>query len=238
MEEGGSEAGSTRAVAAAAGITAPALYRMFDDKDGLLTELAAYGFEMYLAEKREALALTPDDPVADLYRGWGPARRLRSAARAAPPGSGRGPRPAGDTAGPGGRRRAPSGSGGAGDSRHPRRDDRCHAGTDRRRTLGAGPDRFGTAAGHRPRLDHYGPARLIRVGPGLARTRPPRRAGNRARHQARSRGLRGALARHRDGAAPRMAPATGRLSRATCSAGSGRAVMDAHPETHTPCTRA
>ncbi|MFZ4176357.1 hypothetical protein ACPCUF_34800 [Streptomyces griseoincarnatus] len=34
------------------------------------TELAAYGFEMYLAEKREALALAPDDPVADLYRGW------------------------------------------------------------------------------------------------------------------------------------------------------------------------
>ncbi|MFF0163613.1 TetR/AcrR family transcriptional regulator [Streptomyces sp. NPDC005263] len=70
LEEGGSEAVSTRAVAAAAGVTAPALYRMFDDKDGLLAELAAYGFEMYLAEKREALALTPDDPVADLYRGW------------------------------------------------------------------------------------------------------------------------------------------------------------------------
>ncbi|AEW98420.1 transcriptional regulator, TetR family (plasmid) [Streptantibioticus cattleyicolor NRRL 8057 = DSM 46488] len=70
LEEGGSEAVSTRAVAAAAGITAPALYRMFDDKDGLLAELAAYGFERYLAEKREALALTPDDPVADLYRGW------------------------------------------------------------------------------------------------------------------------------------------------------------------------
>lgn len=70
LEVGGREAISTRAVAAAAGITAPALYRMFDDKDGLLAELAAYGFEMYLAEKREALALTPDDPVADLYRGW------------------------------------------------------------------------------------------------------------------------------------------------------------------------
>ncbi|MCX5384189.1 TetR/AcrR family transcriptional regulator [Streptomyces sp. NBC_00083] len=70
LEEGGSEAVSTRAVAAAAGVTAPALYRMFGDKDGLLTELAAYGFEMYLTEKREALALTPDDPVADLYRGW------------------------------------------------------------------------------------------------------------------------------------------------------------------------
>ena len=70
LEEGGSEAVSTRAVAAAAGITAPALYRIFDDKDGLLAELAAYGFELYLAEKREALAQTPDDPVADLYRGW------------------------------------------------------------------------------------------------------------------------------------------------------------------------
>lgn len=70
LEEGGSEAVSTRAVAAAAGVTAPTLYRMFGDKDGLLAELAAYGFEMYLAEKREALALTPDDPVADLYRGW------------------------------------------------------------------------------------------------------------------------------------------------------------------------
>nr|BFD87931.1 TetR/AcrR family transcriptional regulator [Streptomyces sp. Xyl84] len=70
LEEGGSEAVSTRAVAAAAGVTAPALYRLFGDKDGLLAGLAAYGFEMYLAEKREALALTPDDPVADLYRGW------------------------------------------------------------------------------------------------------------------------------------------------------------------------
>ncbi|MCT9088795.1 TetR/AcrR family transcriptional regulator [Streptomyces sp. ASQP_92] len=70
LEQGGSGAVSTRAVAAAAGITAPALYRMFEDKDGLLAELAAYGFETYLAEKREALALTPDDPVADLHRGW------------------------------------------------------------------------------------------------------------------------------------------------------------------------
>lgn len=70
LEEGGSEAVSTRAVAAAAGITAPALYRMFDDKDGLLAELAGYGFEMYLSEKRDALAQTPDDPLADIYLGW------------------------------------------------------------------------------------------------------------------------------------------------------------------------
>lgn len=32
--------------------------------------------------------------------------------------------------------------------------------------------RFGTAAGHRHRLGHHGPACRIRVGPGLARTRP------------------------------------------------------------------
>lgn len=69
LEEGGSEAVSTRAVAGAAGVTAPTLYRMFGDKDGLLAELAAYGFEMYLTEKQEALRLS-DDPVADLYRGW------------------------------------------------------------------------------------------------------------------------------------------------------------------------
>ncbi|MBD0691515.1 TetR/AcrR family transcriptional regulator [Streptomyces sp. CBMA123] len=69
LEEGGSEAVSTRAVAGAAGVTAPTLYRMFGDKDGLLAELAAYGFEMYLAEKQETLRLS-DDPVADLHRGW------------------------------------------------------------------------------------------------------------------------------------------------------------------------
>ncbi|MEU3369193.1 helix-turn-helix domain-containing protein [Streptomyces sp. NPDC006660] len=69
LEERGSEAVSTRAVATAAGITAPALYRMFGDKDGLLDELAAHGFEMYLTEKHEVLGGS-EDPVADLYRGW------------------------------------------------------------------------------------------------------------------------------------------------------------------------
>ncbi|MEU6974209.1 TetR/AcrR family transcriptional regulator [Kitasatospora aureofaciens] len=69
LEQGGSDAVSTRAVATAAGITAPTLYRMFSDKDGLLAELAAHGFEMYLAEKHEALSRS-EDPVADLHRGW------------------------------------------------------------------------------------------------------------------------------------------------------------------------
>lgn len=65
---GGSDAVSTRAIAAAAGVQAPTLYRLFGDKMGLLDAVTAYGFERYLAEKK---TLVPsDDPVADLQRGW------------------------------------------------------------------------------------------------------------------------------------------------------------------------
>lgn len=64
----GTEAVSTRAVAAAADIQAPTLYRLFGDKQGLLDAVAARGFEQYLARKKN---LTPsDDPVEDLRRGW------------------------------------------------------------------------------------------------------------------------------------------------------------------------
>ncbi|MBB1153893.1 MULTISPECIES: TetR/AcrR family transcriptional regulator [Amycolatopsis] len=59
---------STRAVAAAAGVQTPTLYRLFADKDGLLDAVATFGFESYLAEKR---AFEPSaDPVDDLRRGW------------------------------------------------------------------------------------------------------------------------------------------------------------------------
>jgi AcrR family transcriptional regulator len=68
LEREGAQGLSTRAVAAAAGIQPPALYRWFGDKEGLLAALAGYGFEKYLAEK-QALRHT-DDPVADLHRGW------------------------------------------------------------------------------------------------------------------------------------------------------------------------
>src|SRR5690606_16613735 len=68
LAEGGPEAASTRAVAAAAGVQAPTLYRLFGDKQGLLDALAAHGFERYLADKQELGAT--DDPVADLRRGW------------------------------------------------------------------------------------------------------------------------------------------------------------------------
>ena len=66
--EGGKEAVSTRAVASAAGVQAPTLYRLFGDKDGLLDAVAAHGFSDYLATKHAMGA--SDDPVDDLRRGW------------------------------------------------------------------------------------------------------------------------------------------------------------------------
>ena len=66
--EGGKEAVSTRAVASAAGVQAPTLYRLFGDKDGLLDAVAAFGFSDYLATKHAMGA--SDNPVDDLRRGW------------------------------------------------------------------------------------------------------------------------------------------------------------------------
>ncbi|MFG2076094.1 TetR/AcrR family transcriptional regulator [Nonomuraea maritima] len=67
LARGGRDAVSTRAVSAAAGVTAPTLYRLFGDKEGLLDALADYGFQRYLADKRTLLT---DDPVADLCSTW------------------------------------------------------------------------------------------------------------------------------------------------------------------------
>ncbi|WP_309113299.1 TetR/AcrR family transcriptional regulator [Saccharothrix sp.] len=68
LADGGIDAVSTRAVAAAAGVQAPALYRLFGDKQGLLDAVTAHGFERYLMAKK---AVAPsDDPVEDLRRGW------------------------------------------------------------------------------------------------------------------------------------------------------------------------
>jgi AcrR family transcriptional regulator len=59
---------STRAVCDAAGVGAPALYRQFGDKDGLLSAVVDNAFDKYLATKRAA---TPsEDPVHDLRSGW------------------------------------------------------------------------------------------------------------------------------------------------------------------------
>ncbi|MET7694425.1 TetR/AcrR family transcriptional regulator [Streptomyces sp. NPDC005483] len=68
LEEGGLDAVSTRAVAAAAGVPAPSIFRLFGDKDGLLDEVAEHGFKRYLEIKSELLA--GDDPVQRLRDAW------------------------------------------------------------------------------------------------------------------------------------------------------------------------
>ncbi|TWF78169.1 TetR family transcriptional regulator [Pseudonocardia hierapolitana] len=59
---------ATRAVCEAVGVGAPVLYRLFGDKNGLLSALVDYGFDRYLATKRAAEP--SEDPVTDLRNGW------------------------------------------------------------------------------------------------------------------------------------------------------------------------
>ncbi|MFF2125713.1 TetR/AcrR family transcriptional regulator [Streptomyces olivochromogenes] len=59
---------STRAVCEAAGVGAPALYRHFGDKEGLLSAVVDHGYETYLTTKRNRRPGT--DPIQDLRDGW------------------------------------------------------------------------------------------------------------------------------------------------------------------------
>ena len=68
LAEGGREAVSTRAVAAAAGVQTPTIYRLFGDMRGLLDEVASFGFAAYLRDKTSRELA--EDPVEDLRRGW------------------------------------------------------------------------------------------------------------------------------------------------------------------------
>lgn len=68
IADGGRDAVSTRAVAVRAGVQAPAIYRIFGDKRGLLDAVVARGFSTYWQAKN-AVEST-DDPVEDLRRGW------------------------------------------------------------------------------------------------------------------------------------------------------------------------
>jgi AcrR family transcriptional regulator len=68
LAEGGREAVSTRAVAAAAGVQAPTIYRQFGDMRGLLDAVASHGFSTYLQSKTSREHA--EDPVEDLRRGW------------------------------------------------------------------------------------------------------------------------------------------------------------------------
>lgn len=68
LADGGPEAVSTRAVATAAGVQPPVIYRLFGDKQGLLDAAVAHGFNAYLSGKT---TIEPTgDPVGDLRAGW------------------------------------------------------------------------------------------------------------------------------------------------------------------------
>lgn len=68
LTEQGREALTTRTVAAAAGVQAPALYRLFGDKDGLLEAIAEDALTRYVAGKK-ARPPSPD-PLEELRQGW------------------------------------------------------------------------------------------------------------------------------------------------------------------------
>jgi len=68
LAKGGRDALTTRAVAEAARVQPPILYRLFHDKAGLLQAVANYGFSVYMVEKRHPVIT--EDPVESLRAGW------------------------------------------------------------------------------------------------------------------------------------------------------------------------
>ncbi|ROQ06779.1 TetR family transcriptional regulator [Rathayibacter sp. PhB93] len=73
LREAGPAAVTTRGVAEAAGLQAPAIYRLFGDKDGLLEAVAEHVLSSWVAEKSavvEEAAAGDVDPIEDLRAGW------------------------------------------------------------------------------------------------------------------------------------------------------------------------
>ena len=68
LAKGGRDALTTRAVAKAARVQPPVLYRLFNDKAGLLNAVADYSFGVYMAKKRPPVMT--EDPVESLRAGW------------------------------------------------------------------------------------------------------------------------------------------------------------------------
>lgn len=69
LDDGGAAAVTTRAVAHAAGVQAPTIYRLFGDKDGLINAVAEHVMASYVADTGAAVGAAAD-PVADLADAW------------------------------------------------------------------------------------------------------------------------------------------------------------------------
>ncbi len=73
LREQGPAAVTTRGVAEGAGVQAPAIYRLFGDKDGLLDAVAEHVMATYVAAKAaivEEASARDVDPIEDLWAGW------------------------------------------------------------------------------------------------------------------------------------------------------------------------
>lgn len=80
LAEGGASAVTTRAVAHAAGMQVPALYRLFGDKDGLMDAVAEHVMAAWVSDERTVAAVeaaveaadeaADEDPLADLVAHW------------------------------------------------------------------------------------------------------------------------------------------------------------------------
>src|SRR5699024_4327073 len=73
LHEHGPAAVTRRGVAEADGVQAPAIYRLFGDKDGLLEAVAEHVMSTFVAEKSDtvdAAAADGIDPLDDLRAGW------------------------------------------------------------------------------------------------------------------------------------------------------------------------
>ena len=68
IASGGRDAATTRAIAAAAAVQAPTIYRLFGDKRGLFDAVAEHVLAAYVAEK--SVRQPHPDPLQDLRDGW------------------------------------------------------------------------------------------------------------------------------------------------------------------------
>ena len=73
LRDQGPGAVTTRGVAEAAGVQAPAIYRLFGDKDGLLDAVAEHVMAAHVSAKAAVVAAASEqdiDPLSDLRAGW------------------------------------------------------------------------------------------------------------------------------------------------------------------------
>lgn len=68
LAQGGRGAVTTRAVAGRVGVSPPTIFRLFGEKNGLLSAVAEYGYADFIAAK--APLRPTDDPVEDLRAAW------------------------------------------------------------------------------------------------------------------------------------------------------------------------